>query len=245
MKALILAAGYATRLYPLTKKYPKPLLLVNGRPIIDYIIEKLHAVAEIDEIIIVTNSKFISRFKLWRKTLKTTKKITLVNDLTKSNDDRLGAIGDLDFVIRSKKLRDGLLVVGGDNLFDAKLNKFVLFAKKNNLPVIGAYDIKDKHKAGKYGVVRIDKNNRLIEFQEKPKKPKSSLVAMCLYYFPGNKLGLVSEYQKSKTSKTDATGFYIDWLSKKVGVSCFVFSGNWFDIGDFKFYDKAKETFKQ
>ncbi|MBI4982138.1 MAG: nucleotidyltransferase family protein [Candidatus Omnitrophica bacterium] len=245
MKALILAAGYATRLYPLTKKYPKPLLLVKGRPIIDYIVDKLEVIPEIDEIFVVTNSKFISKFRAWRKSIKIAKKITLVDDLTKSNDDRLGAIGDLDFVIKKRRLRDDILVIGGDNLFNAKLNKFVLFSRNNSFPVIGAYDIKDKKKAGKYGVVKIDKNNRLVEFQEKPKKPKSSLVAMCLYYFPGDKLGLVDEYRKSKTSKTDATGFYIDWLRKRVGVSCFVFGGEWFDIGDFNYYDKAKETFKQ
>ncbi len=131
MKALILAAGYATRLYPLTKEYPKPLLEVKGRPIINYIVDKLSAVSAIDEIYVVTNSKFISFFREWVKSVKSSKKITLVDDLTKNNEDRLGAIGDINFVIKNKKIRKDLLIVGGDNLFSGSLKEFLDAARKN------------------------------------------------------------------------------------------------------------------
>lgn len=244
MKALILAAGYATRLYPLTKEYPKPLLTVEEKPIIDFIIDKLKTIDEIGEIIVVTNSKFISRFKKWKAGLHTKKRLSLINDLTKDNRDRRGAIGDIDFTIDKKGIEDDLLVIGGDNLFDGNLKDFLSFAKANqNSPVIGAYDVRDKLNARNYGVIKLDKNNKLIDFQEKPRNPKSTLVAMCLYYFPREKLGLIKEYLVNKIKKTDATGLYIDWLRNKCPVYGFVFSGQWYDIGDYKFYNQAKETF--
>jgi len=244
VKALILAAGYATRLYPLTKEYPKPLLTVRQKPIIDFIIDKLKTIDEIDEIIVVTNSKFISRFKKWRRKLHAKKCVSLVDDLTKDNRDRRGAIGDMDFAIDKKRIEDNLLVIGGDNLFDGNLKDFLLFAKANKKsPVIGAYNVRDKINARNYGVIKLDKNNKLIDFQEKPRNPKSTLVAMCLYYFPKEKLGLIKEYLGDKIKKTDATGLYIDWLKNKCPVYGFVFCGQWYDIGDYKFYNQAKQKF--
>src|SRR3989338_6754204 len=129
MKALILAAGYATRLYPLTKEYPKPLLEVGKRPIINYIIDKLEALDDIDEILVVTNSKFFPKFKKWLSRLRNKKHISLVDDLTKSHSDRRGAIGDMNFVINKKHLKDDLLVMGGDNLFSGGLKEFLSFIK--------------------------------------------------------------------------------------------------------------------
>jgi len=242
MKALILAAGYATRLYPLTKDYPKPLLKIGRRPIIEYIIDKLQAIEELDEIIIVTNSKFIRYFKEWARGLNTKKRISLVDDLTKDIEDRRGAIGDMDFAVRKKYNKNDLLVIGGDNLFDTGLKAFLNFAesKKNHL-VIGTFNIKDKNQAKNYGVVRLDKNNRIVDFKEKPKRPKTTLVAMCLYYFPQSKLKLIKEYLKDRNNKNDATGFYIDWVSKKEAVYGFVFDGRWYDIGHHKSYNEAKE----
>jgi glucose-1-phosphate thymidylyltransferase len=244
MKALILAAGYAVRLYPLTKEFPKPLLKVGKKPIIEHIIAKLSTVKDIDEIIVVTNSKFVSRFRQWSAGLKSKKRVSIVDDQTKSLEDKLGAIGDMDFAINKKRIKDDLLVIGGDNLFDGDLNEFCAFARNNNpYPVIGAYDIKDIRQADKYGVLRLDKKNRVIDFKEKPKTPKSTLVAMCLYYFPKTKVKLIGKYLRSKAHKSDATGFYIDWLRRADSVYGYVFGGSWYDIGDRKFYDKAKNNF--
>jgi len=244
MKALILAAGYATRLYPLTKEYPKSLLLVRGRPIIDYIIEKLEDINEIDEIIVITNSKFFNNFKAWKQKHHLKFKITVVDDLTKKNANRLGAIGDMNFAIDKKRIACDLLVIGGDNLFSGTLNKFLHFTKQNKEnPVIGAFDIKRRAEASKYGVVRLNRNKQVVDFQEKPRQPKSTLIAMCLYYFPKNKLRLIKEYLYRKKEKKDAMGFYIDWLRSKEPVYGYVFSGKWFDIGDYKFYNAAKQAF--
>jgi len=245
MKALILAAGYATRLYPLTKEYPKPLLHVGGRPLIDYIIEKINKLKEIDEIIVVTNSKFIGKFRQWAKAPVSRKPISLVDDLTKNYCHRRGAIGDMHFAVEKKHLCDDLLVVGGDNLFDGDLKELVAFAKKNKPhTVIGVYDIKKKNLTSKYGVIKLGKKNRIIDFKEKPKTSSSTLVAMCLYYFPKEKLGLIKEYFEGRTNKHDATGFYIDWLRKKAPIYGYIYSGRWYDIGDVKFYNRAKKTFK-
>lgn len=242
MKALILAAGYATRLYPLTKEYPKPLLTVNNRPIINYILDKLDSLSDIDEIIVVTNSKFISRFRSWASKLKTKKRLSVVDDLTKTHATKRGAIGDIDFVINKKRIKDDLIVIGGDNLFDDGLGEFLSFVKhKKEYPVIGIYDIKDKNEVKKYGIVRLDKEKRVIDFKEKPSISSSTLVAMCLYYFPKEKLSFVRQYIEKKENKQDATGFYISWLKDEVPVYGFLFKGRWYDIGDHKFYNAAKK----
>lgn len=247
MKALILAAGYATRLYPLTKEYPKALLEVRGRPILDYIVEKIDGIEDIDEIIVVTNRKFILHFKKWLSRKKAHhKRVTLVDDLTKDNTTRRGAVGDISFVIKKRKIKDNLLVIGGDNLFDSGLKEFLCFSSyRARHPVIGAYDIRNIKEARKYGLIKLDKNQKVVDFQEKPKRPNSTLVAMCLYYFPASRLGLIKEYlsESRGTNKSDATGLYIDWLRKRLAVYGFVFGGLWYDIGDHKFYSKARQRF--
>ncbi len=244
MKALILAAGYATRLYPLTKDYPKPLLMIRQKPIINYIIDKLQAINGLNEIIVITNHKFISLFLKWVNKVHSQKRIALVDDLTSSPDDKRGAIGDINFAINRKHIKEDLLVIGSDNLFDRDLGYFLSFAKVNKPnPVIGVYDIKNIDEAKKYGLIKLNRKNRIVDFQEKPKKPTSTLAAMCLYYFPKESLGLFKEYLKNKKHKQDATGFYIDWLRKRVPVYGFVFDGLWYDIGDRNFYQEAKKKF--
>lgn len=244
MKALILAAGYATRLYPLTKEYPKPLLEIGRRPIISYIVDKLKKIDSIDEILVVTNSKFINKFKLWRKGVILDKKITLIDDLTHNNADRLGAIGDISFVLKKKKINDDLLVIGGDNLFSGNLKNFILFAKKNKPDVsIGLFRLNSRKDAMRYGVAKINSNKRIIDFKEKPLNPQSNFVAMCLYYIPQIRLGLIKDYISISNNKVDATGKYIGWLKERQDIFGFVFKGSWFDIGDHKYLNAAKEDF--
>ena len=244
MKALILAAGYATRLYPLTKEYPKPLLKLGEKRIIDYIIEKLQNLKEVDEIIVVTNSKFMPFFREWVKKVKIKVRLSLVDDLTKTLTERRGAIGDINFAINKKRIKDDLLVIGGDNLFNDDLNQFLSFVKsRKEEPVIGAYDVGGLEKARHYGVIKLNNRDKIVNFQEKPEIPKSTLVAMCLYYFPEEKLRFIKEYASNKAKETDATGLYIDWLSKKTPVYGFTFNGQWYDIGEHRFYNEAKEAY--
>ena len=217
---------------------------IGGRPLINYIVDKLKSIKEIDEIIVVTNSKFFTKFENWAKDLKLRKRLTIIDDKTTDQSSRRGAVGDMNFTIEEKQIDDDLLVIGGDNLFDGNLDDLLVFARKNNPhAVIGAYDIKKKSLAEKYGVIRLNQHNRIIDFKEKPKVARSSIVAMCLYYFPKEKLGLISQYLREDSKKHDATGFYIDWLRKKEPIYGYVYSGRWYDIGDAKFYHTAKDNF--
>ena len=245
MKALILAAGYGTRLYPLTKKYPKPLLAVAGRPILDYIFDKLLQVKALKEIIIITNDKFYSKFLAWaKKNERLIKKgnisLKVLNDGTTSEDDRLGAIGDIRFALDKTRPNDDVLIAGGDNLFEEDLLSFAEYARANSpRATIGAYDVKKKALAAKYGVVELDAKNRITDFTEKPKVPRSTLAATCLYYIPKEKIGCFKEYAKDPGNECDKSGSFIKWLSRKEKVYAFVFKKRWYDIGDPSVYREA------
>lgn len=243
MKCLILAAGYATRLYPLTLDKAKPLLPVAGRPVIEHIIGRIEEIDEVDKIIVITNEKFNKQFQAWQNKFSSKKPIKVLNDRTLSEKDRLGAIGDMDFAINEQKLDEDLLVIGGDNLFELGLQEFVEFAKlKVPASSVGLYNLKDKEAVKKYSQVRLDANDRIIEFTEKPKKPSATLIAKCVYFFPKSKLGKIAEYIKSG-GEIDAPGHYISWLSREDQVYGFTFSGRWYDIGNYEIYKKADEDF--
>lgn len=253
MKALLLAAGYATRLYPLTLNKPKALLPIGGQPIIDYILDKIKRVKEIDEVFVVTNHKFYEHFKKWADGRRGSFTVSVIDDGTLSNDDRLGAIGDIEFTIRRKAIKEDLLVVGADNIFDAGLVNFIKFsAAKKAGGCVGLYDLADRKLATQYGVVSIDASGKVIDFQEKPQFPKSTFVSTCIYYFPAQKLKMFRKYLShhlkvvglSSASKSkDASGNYIMWLSKNDSVYGYVLSGRWYDIGDMKSYKKANTDY--
>ncbi|MFH0771379.1 MAG: nucleotidyltransferase family protein [Candidatus Omnitrophota bacterium] len=243
MKALILAAGYATRLYPLTKDKPKPLLPVGGKTMLDRLIQKLEQTAEIEEVFVVTNEKFYGLFKDWNAALKTGMKVILDSDGSFSNEDRLGALGDIRLVIERRKICDDLIVLAGDNIFDWGLREFSSYLKDDpGSFAMGAYDIKDKEKTSRYGVIEVDDEGRIKNFLEKPPVSPTSLIATGIYYFPKDKLNLLSDYLKIGNEK-DAPGHFIQWLYKKYGVRCHIFEGIWFDIGDIKSYHKADLAF--
>jgi len=242
MKALILAAGYATRLYPLTKDRPKPLLPVAGRPIIDYIMDKLEKVEEIDTIFVVTNQRFSSQFRSWALNYKGDKELIVMDDGTTDDDNKLGAIGDMWFVIDALKVDDDFLVVAGDNLFPFEFTDFVTFFKEKQTTVVALYDVGDRELIKRYSSVVVNEEGRIIDFEEKPQEPKTTLAAVCLYLFPKDQLHLVGEYVK-EGNNPDAPGYYIGWLHKKVPVYGFVFDEVWFDIGGLDMYKKADEYY--
>lgn len=246
MKALLLAAGYATRLYPLTLDKPKPLLPVAGRPVLEFILDIITPLPYIDEIFIVTNEKFHKNFEEWKKGYSNSKKVVVINDKTETNEDRLGATGDISFVIKEKRIKDDLLVIAGDNIFNADLSDFINFSISKRPSVsIGLYDVKDFVLAKKYGIVSLDSDKKIIEFKEKPIKPSSTLAAECLYFFPKEKLGIMEKYLGSDRAK-DAPGYFLEWLHKREPVFGYVFEGDkWFDIGDQKSYEEADRTLRK
>ncbi len=245
MKALILAAGYATRLYPLTQNRPKPLLEVGGKAIIDHIVEKIAAVSEIDTIYVVTNTRFYSSFKEWsihKKTSKLTKLIKIINDGTCTNDDRLGAVGDIHFVINQENIDDDLLVIAGDNLFGFSLSDFVrFFYKQDRASVVAFRDLKDPEKVrGKYGVGILEES-KVIGFEEKPLQPQSTLASTACYLFNKQDLPLVEK--SINQGKADNPGDLVRFLTKYSTVHGFVFTEHWFDIGSFESLEEAKRVY--
>ncbi len=242
MKALILAAGYGTRLASVIQDTPKPLIPVGHRPLIDYTVEKLKPIAGFSEIVVVTNNRFYENFLQWSKT-HTDVNIRVVNDGTNTNEERLGSVGDLNYVWSKEKAADDWLIIGGDNLFDQRLDSFMSFVlSKAPAVTIGLYDIGGIKAAVKFGVCALDQNGKVISFQEKPEHPASSWIAMCLYYFPKQTLGYIEEYRK-ESNALDAAGSYIKWLSENKNVYGFQFSGKWYDIGSIESLEDARVHF--
>ena len=243
MHIAILAAGYGTRLYPLTKRIAKPLVTVNNKPMINYLVDKIEGLADsfpVDEVRIVVNNKFYKNFLAWKKKYKVRAKI--LNDGSNSHEDRLGAIKDMRFAIG--KTKADWLVLGGDNLFQDNLLGFVQFAKrKSPYPSIGLYDVKYKKMATRFGVVMLNKEKRISKFQEKPKKPFSTLAASCVYFFPKQSLHLFDSFI-SNNRNVDASGKYIAWLSKESKVFGYTLGGKWIDIGHFDSLKQAEREFK-
>ena len=241
MKAVVLAAGYATRLYPLTENTPKPLLRVGNKTIIDNILLKLEAVAGLNQAYIVTNDKFYQAFSNWSKKARTPLKLKIINDGTKSNEDRLGAVGDIHFVVQQEKIKDDLLVIAGDNLFGFSLLDFAGFFKEKNSSVVAFRDVKDKNKVKeKYGVGMVQ-GSKVIDFEEKPAEPKSSLASTACYFFKKN--DLIHIQNLVKTGKIDAPGNLIKYLATESEVHAFVFDEHWFDVGSFESLEEAQKVY--
>lgn len=243
MKVLILAAGYGTRLKTIAEDIPKPLLPINNKPLINYIIDRVKNVSGLSEIIVVSNNKFFDQFYQWAKKLDISVKVTVVNDRSNSPEDRLGSIGDIEFGIKDAGIDDDLLVIGGDNLFDFDIQAYISFANEKGASVsIGAYDIGSIEEARLYGVLVLDENKKITSFMEKPDNPLSSLVSMCFYYFPKVKLAALTEYL-SRSEKSDRAGDFIRWLTENNDVFGFQFDGTWYDIGSVESYHEAQEKF--
>lgn len=245
MKCLVLAAGYGTRLYPLTKDVPKPLLRVGGEPIMNHLLKKIQGINGVSGVFVVTNDKFFSAFERWKsENTAFPFPLEVINDGTTTPENRLGSIGDIRFVLEKENMDEDILVIGGDNLFDYALDGYIRFAQgKRPSAAVGLFDIGDIEGAKKFGVVKIDKNAKVVSFEEKPKAPQSSLIAMCLYFFPRESLHFVSDYIR-ETKKADAAGDYIRWLSQRDIVYGYKFTGTWYDIGSIEEYEKAQKEFQ-
>lgn len=242
MKAIILVAGYATRLYPLTENTPKPLLKVAGKPMIDHIMNKIHEVEDVSGIYIVANNKFAQDFIGWKQKFNSKANIEVINDGTENNDDRLGAIGDIQFAIEKGKINEDILVVAGDNLFEFPLADAVDIFKEKKSNVIVLYDVKEFGLAKNYGVVSVN-NGILSDFVEKPENPKSTLVSTGIYLFPKKILPLIERYIQEGNS-TDKSGSFIEWLYNKEKVYAFITEKSWYDIGTFEQLEKADKEFE-
>ena len=228
MKVVILAAGYATRLRPLTDTIPKPLLPVGGRPIVDWIVENAREIAEVDGFHLVTNSRFAGQFGRWADASG----VVVHDDGTFTNEDRLGAVGDLKLAIERAGIDDDLLVVAGDNLFDYRLSDFAAdWRRRESASSVAVYDCGDLELATHYGIVELAADDRLEYFIEKPDDPPSTLAATATYLFPRANLPLIGRYL-DEGHAPDQAGSFVAWLYRREPVYGYRFTGDWFDIGN-------------
>lgn len=241
MKAIILAAGYGTRLYPLTLDKPKAFVEVNGKPIIDYIIERVDEVEEVNKIFIVTNNKFFVAFEEWKEKAPTKKELIIVNDNTKSNEERLGALGDFLFVLDKERVEDDILLIASDNLFDFDLKEMVSGAEDKDM--MGVYEI-NLNEIRKYGVIEVDENKKIIGMQEKPQEPKTNLASTGIYLFRKETLHLMRKY-KDEGGNIEGPGYFLEWLHKHKDIYGHLFKGKWFDIGNPEGLEMARKAFSQ
>ena len=271
MKCLILAAGYATRLYPLTENFPKPLLEVAGKPILDWLIDDMNKTGLIDEYIVISNHKFAPIFNEWSKVksqkipeqssptrslskVKGQKQpssfvlrpssldIVVLDDGTSSNATRLGAVKDIDFAIDQLKLDDDLLVMAGDNLLDFSLEGFIRYAKEKNATCVMRYYEADEARLHKTGVAEIDTDGRILSMEEKPANPKSHWCIPAFYYYTREDARLIKKGIASGCG-IDAPGSFIAWLSTQTPVYTYEMPGKRYDIGTLESYEKVKATY--
>ncbi len=241
MKALILAAGYAVRLYPLTKDLPKPLLEVGNKAILAHILEKVQALP-VTDISVITNDRFYQHFEEWLGTNNPWKKpVTIINDGTFSNEDRLGAIGDMHLYLKQQGEIDDLLIIAGDNLFGFSLQDFVSFFHRQKRSIVAFRDLGDIEKVRNRLGVGVLQGTRVVAFEEKPAQPSSALAATACYLFRKEDLPLVGTFLQQH--QADSPGHFVRWLTEQREVHGFVFQEHWFDIGSFEGLEEARKVY--
>jgi len=245
MKVIILAAGYATRLYPLTLTQPKPLLPVAGKPMVEHVLDNLAPIDGIDRVYVVANAKFAGHFQKWSDHYRATKSkfaFTVVNDGSTDDTNKLGAIGDIHFVLKAQNVDDDLIVVAGDNLFSEQLGDFGKFCRGKKAPVLALYDTGNLEEIKKYNSISTDDSGRITFFEEKPKHPTSTLTGIALYFYPKSTIPLIKQYI-AEGNNPDQPGRLVQWLYPRTAVYTWRVPGLWFDIGSKETLEEANQIF--
>lgn len=243
MKCIILAAGYATRLYPITENFPKPLLEVNGKSIMDWLIDDLESTNLVDKYIVISNHKFYDNFNNWKDNKEISNKIVVLDDGTTSNENRLGAVKDIEFAISSLNLDDDLIILAGDNLLDFSLEEFINYFNKYNTSSIMRYYTDDINRLRKSANIKIDDNYLVIEMIEKPENPISNWCCPAFYTLTREDVKKV-KIALEEGCGYDAPGSFICWLYKNSPVHAYEMPGNRYDIGTIETYEKVKKLYK-
>ena len=248
MNVLILAAGYATRLYPLTLTKAKPLLEVAGKPMMEWVIDNLAPIDGLEKVYVVTNNKFASDFQAWADTYQHTQPklaFEIINDGSTGDADKLGAIGDINLCIaRAGLYMSDLIVVAGDNLFSESLEDFGRFCREKDEPVLAIYDVGTLDESKKYGVVALDAHGVLTSFEEKPADPKTTLIGIALYYYPASTVAMIPTYIAAGNNP-DQPGRFVQWLYSRASVRTWKVPGTWFDVGSKETLEGANTVFAQ
>ena len=241
MKAIFLVAGYATRLYPLTKDRPKGLLPLNGKPILDYTMEKLEKIKQVDEAIFVSNHVFYNQFSDWAKNYTTNIKLTVIDDKTTNNDNRLGAIGDIYLAIKECNIEDEIIVLVSDNYFTYELTDYYDFYKSKQADCILGCEFEDlDYLAHHFAVVTINNDGKVVDLKEKPGVATSNLGAYATYFYTKDTVKLFEKYLREGNPK-DAPGNFPAWLYKRKPVYFYKFQGECYDIGTIDVYEKLNK----
>ena len=240
MKCLILAAGYATRLYPLTEHFPKPLLEVQGKTILDWLLEDIDKSGVVDQYVVISNHKFARPFQAWADQHRLP--ITVLDDGTESNETRLGAVRDVQFAIDALALHDDLLVIAGDNLLDFSLTEFIAYQRRKQTSCVMRYYEPSTEKLRKTGVAVVDEADRILSMEEKPAEPKSHWCTPPFYIYKASDVGLVKVGIDSGCG-VDAPGSFIAWLSSVTPVHAYEMPGKRYDIGNLQSYEEVKQNY--
>ena len=241
MICLILAAGYATRLYPLTENFPKPLLKVGEKTILDHLTDDLQSGGRINEFVVVSNHKFAHHFEDWAKTKPY--KITVVDDGTDTNETRLGAVRDVEFAMEKLGISDDMLIIAGDNVLDFSLNKFVNYFDEKNASVVMRYFESEKARLSKCGVLELTDDDRIISMEEKPEEPKSNWCCPPFYCYKKEDIARIGEAIADGCG-VDAPGSLVSWMCKKSEVYAFPMPGSRYDIGNLESYERVQKEYK-
>ena len=241
MKCIVLAAGYATRLYPLTENFPKPLLEVAGKPILDWLLEDVHGSGMIDEYIVISNHKFLPHFQKWAQAHPLP--ITVLDDGTETNETRLGAVCDIQFAIDRLGLRDDLLIIAGDNLLDFSLTRFLDYAREKQSSCVMRYYEADEARLRKSGVAELGEGERLISMEEKPAEPKSHWCTPPFYFYTAEDAAKI-QTAIADGCGTDAPGSLVAWMCRRSVLHSMEMPGRRYDIGNLESYQQVQEMYK-
>ncbi len=241
MKAIILAAGYATRLYPLTENFPKPLLEVGGKTILDWLIEDIHTSGLVDEYIVISNHKFAEQFRSWAQ--NHTLPVTVVDDGTSTNETRLGAVRDIQFAVEALMIDQDVMVLAGDNVLDFSLVPFLRFGQKYNCSCVMCYEENELARQQRTAIITIDEERTITSYEEKPIKPKSNLAVPPFYFYKAQDIRRIQEGLTDGCGY-DAPGSFAAWLSKHTMVKAYPMPGKRFDIGNLESYEQIKNSYR-
>lgn len=243
MKTLVLAAGYATRLYPLTENFPKPLLEVAGKSILNWLLDDIDSLPEIDEHVIISNHRYATHFENWAKTCGLSKPVRVLDDGSTSNETRLGAVRDLQFAIDALNIDDDILVIAGDNMIDFSFRSFLdLFYEKNAAVVMVNYE-PDIPTLQRCGVAQLDENLRVLSMEEKPQNPKSNWCVGPFYIYKKEDLYRIEKGIKEGCG-VDAPGSLVSYLCEQIPVYALdIKDGIRYDIGTLESYEEVKRIF--
>lgn len=240
MKCLILAAGYATRLYPLTENFPKPLLKVQDKTILDWLVDDIDGAGLVDEYIVISNHKFARHFQEWAAGKR--QKITVVDDGTSTNETRLGAVCDIRFAVDSLDLTGDMLVIAGDNVLDFSLQHFVRYADAKRTSCVMRFHEPNEERLHKCGVLEIDDSDRIVSMEEKPARPKSHWVCPPFYYYTAEDAARIPAAIADGCG-TDAPGSFIAWLCRHTSVHAMEMPGRRYDIGNLQSYEEVQNQY--